>query len=134
MVRFILTIILDANFLMIPEQFGVDIFSQMKKTVERKHKFIIVDAVKRELEKISKKTGSDGKAADLGLKLIEKQEINTLNTDHTHGDDAILEVAEELDEGIVATNDKELKGRCKKNKIPVIYLRGNQLEITGTLK
>ncbi|MFP4045903.1 MAG: PIN domain-containing protein [Candidatus Aenigmatarchaeota archaeon] len=126
----ILTVILDANFLMIPEQFGIDIFSELDSLIEKEYRTVTVDVVMSELRGLTRNSGKGGKAAGLALKLAEEKGIDIIETERLRGDDAILDAAKKMENASVATNDKELKKRCEEASIPVIYLRGNQLEAT----
>jgi hypothetical protein len=64
------------------------------------------------------------------IKLAERFD---LYENEGEGDDAILKMAREMN-GAVVTNDKELKRKLRKEKLPVIYLRGkNKLEMEGSV-
>jgi rRNA-processing protein FCF1 len=50
------------------------------------------------------------------------------------GDQSIINYAKKV-QGIVVTNDKDLKKELRDTKLPVIYLRGNNhLELNGWCK
>ncbi len=59
------------------------------------------------------------KFSKAALELAKKYEIVQTTSS---GDDAVLEAALMLD-GYILTNDKELRARARKQKIPMIYLR-----------
>lgn len=112
-------VILDTNFLVIPEEKKIDIFEEIKKK-EPKTKFITLKAVEEELKKMNTK------ASKIGRELLKKKEIKVIDTGKDeHTDDLILEYANK-EKTAVATNDKELKKRCIERDIPVIYLRSSK--------
>lgn len=120
-------VLLDTNALMVPEQFGVDIFSEMLRLGYAEH--LVPGAVQRELEYLTKKaeTGLDKLAAKVGLGLAKRCQIITSEDDA----DYALETLAIMENAAVFTNDKELKKRLIRKGITVIYLRqGRYLEAT----
>ncbi|MFC1730499.1 PIN domain-containing protein [candidate division KSB1 bacterium] len=124
-------IILDTNFLLIPANFNVDIFSELDKTVNFKYELIILDRSLEELENIILKPkkgvkGADKVAAKVALSLIEVQKSNkklNILPSKGHVDDALVRLAEEDKTLIVATQDKDLKKRLKEKGVKVIVLK-----------
>ena len=43
-------VILDTNFLAVPAQFGVDIFSEIERVVERRVEFVLLESTVKEIE------------------------------------------------------------------------------------
>lgn len=116
-----LWIILDANFLMIPESHGVDIFSELERIVDKKYKIVIPEVVIEELERLEKNgTASEQKSAKIALELTSRGEI--INSEKEEADEEIIRLAEEKD-CLVGTNDSILKKRLQELGIPIIYLR-----------
>jgi uncharacterized protein len=118
--------ILDTNALMTPEQFGVDIFSELQRLgyIE----CIVPRPVLRELRSLTTKAdkGRDKVAARVGLGLAEQCKI--MDTAANDADRAIEELALQ-ENATVFTNDKALKKRLFSKGITVIYLRqGRYLE------
>jgi uncharacterized protein len=109
-------IILDTNFLLVPNQFGVDIFEYLSF-----YKIAVLSSCMDELRALAKKKGSDGKAAKIGLKLIEHENIEIIKT-REKGDDSIVSYAT-AENCAVATNDKALIARLKKNGIKILRLK-----------
>lgn len=109
-------IILDTNFLLIPGQYKVDIFSEMRRICPFQYELFVVDKTCQELEHLAKNAkGKDKDAAKIGLLLIKKYNIHIIVTDgKNYADDAIAALA---DEYIVATQDKGLKSRVKRKII-----------------
>lgn len=117
-------IILDANFLMVPAQFGVDIFEGMTPLLNRKPEPIILTPTYRELQKLAaSKHPKRRLEARLALKLAEKCRMVKAEpgADETV-DDLIVRLAKKW-KWAVATNDRELRKKLKKSMVPVVFLR-----------
>jgi uncharacterized protein len=117
-------ILLDTNFLLIPYQFGVDIFTQIDKVSTFKYGLFVLDKGFEELKTImQQQRGKSRDAAKIALKLIAIKNIEIIKTEsRKKTDDIIIDIAPK--EGfIVATQDKELRGRLKKEKVPLMVLR-----------
>ena len=121
-------VIIDTNALMVPEQFGVDIFSELQRLGYVQ--WIVPAQVMGELRSLATKAdkGRDKIAARVALGLSER--CNIVGEDNFDADQAIEELA--ISEGAaVFTNDKALKKRLFSKGITVIYLRqGRYLEAT----
>jgi rRNA-processing protein FCF1 len=120
-------VLLDTNALMVPEQFGVDIFSEMLRLgyVE----CLVPGPVLRELRHLttSADKGFDKLAARVGMGLAERCKVISSGEDA----DLALEDLAVRENAAVFTNDKELKKRLISKGITVIYLRqGRYLEAT----
>ena len=108
-------IILDANALLMPFQFKVNIDRELKRLFGETPVFVPSSV----LEELSNIIDKDAKAA---LALARKYQI--VETE-LRGDDAVLNVAEERSAAVL-TNDIELIGRLRKERIPVIRLRSER--------
>jgi len=112
------TVIIDTNGLMIPGQFGLDIFSELGRLGF--DSFVVVSPCVRELEKIiGSGHGKDKMAAKLALSLLDRCSIIEENG---FADDAILEMAIGM-KASVLTNDAELKKRLCSKGVTIVYLR-----------
>lgn len=111
-------VILDTNGLMIPVQFGVDIFEELKRL--GLYEFFVPEAVLKELEMLVKRAkGSDKRAAKVALSMAGRCVL----LDGTGpADDVILRLAEDTGAAVL-TNDIELKRRLKAKGISVLSLR-----------
>ncbi|MCX6821949.1 MAG: nucleotide-binding protein, partial [Candidatus Aenigmarchaeota archaeon] len=87
-------IILDTNFLMIPYQFNVDIFEEIKRIMEEKYELIIFDKIIEELERIAESKGKDASAARIALGLIKKKEVKIITTNEKTVDNAIIDATD----------------------------------------
>ncbi len=120
-------VILDSNFLMVPFQFGIDIFQELKRILDVRYEVIVPKCVIEELERLSKKKAKAKAALQLakGLQLIECSGNDV--------DDFLYKIASKT--VIICTNDKNLKEKIRKKGSPVIYLRQKKyLDIDGCLK
>ncbi len=120
-------ILLDTNFLLVPFQFNVDIFSEIERLVTEKFKLCTLKKCIWELEHIMRtaKKGKDRLNAKMALQLVKKYNIEIIDTPlDRKTDDLIVEIAKENPrEWIVCTNDKELRRMLKKLGITTIFLR-----------
>lgn len=112
------SVIIDTNALMVPGQFGVDVFSELRKMGY--HEFLVPGEVVKELNKLYVHAkGKDRTAASIALSLLDRCDIIKAKG---NPDDVIIKMAEERGAAVV-TNDIELKKRLKGKKITTIYLR-----------
>jgi len=139
-------IILDTNFLLIPGNFKVDIFSEIEKIVNFKYELIILDKSLEELNNIILKPkkavkGADKGAVKVAFSLIENLRNNgklNILPSKGHVDDDIVGLAsrEKSIEGgkgtynnaykpeiMVATQDQGLKRRLREMGIRRIVLK-----------
>ena len=123
-------IILDTNFLLIPSQFKVDIFSEIQRVMEEKYKLYVLDKTVDELNKIIKSPKEKQRnklAASIALQLIKVKGVTIIKTKAGNVDDLLVEKIKKED--IVATQDKELKRRlpCR-----ILYLRQKKILALST--
>lgn len=127
-------ILLDTNFLLIPGQFGVDIFAELDRICQFKYEVCVLDATMEELSDIvADRTASakDRKAARLGLQLLKVKGVKVASPKRKvfkSADKAILDFvsAAGLSAGksvIVSTQDKLLRDRLRAKGVQVIVLR-----------
>ena len=106
-------IILDTNFLLIPYQFHVDIFSEIDRIILEKYRLYIVDKTIDELKKIIKDKEQKGKhklAATLALQLIKAKDVKIIKTKQ---DKSVDDIIANLEGYTIATQDIGLKKRLK---------------------
>lgn len=139
------SVIVDTNALLIPGEFGVDIFEELERLGYVQ--IIVPRVVLNELERLRQRPSLKGKeriAADVGYSLIQKyahiSEQGRRSLRCTVSIEEIEEEGEEeTDEMIVAlavkrkaavlTNDEELRMKLSQAGIVTVYLRGrNRLE------
>lgn len=116
-------VILDTNFLLIPSQFNVDVFTEIERIVPEQHELCIMSTTIDELNKVIEKTkGKDKASAKMALKLIEHKKPCIIDSDIDYVDKAIRLIVNKEDY-IVATQDKGLKQLLQEDGIPIIILR-----------
>jgi rRNA-processing protein FCF1 len=106
-------ILLDTNFLLIPSQFKIDIFSEIDRIMLVKYKLYTLDKVIDELKSIQKnpkQKQKNKKAAKLALQLVKAKKINLIKTKTNKPVDDIIAG---LKGYIIATQDIGLKKRLK---------------------
>ena len=111
-------VIIDTNGLMIPGQFGIDIFSELQQLGF--FSYIVPSASVKELEKIvSTGRSKDRTAAKIALSLLDRCTIIEKNG---YADDIIIDLAVGMDAAVL-TNDTELKKRLCSKGVTNVYLR-----------
>jgi len=106
-------IILDTNFLLIPAQFKVDIFSEIDRIMLEKFQLYTLDKILDELTSIQKDTKQsqkNKKAAKLALQLIKAKKVSIIKTNQ---DKPVDDIIADLKGYIIATQDINLKRRLK---------------------
>ncbi len=111
-------VIIDTNGMMVPGQFGLDIFSELE--ILGFDSYIVTRPSVKELEKIyAEGKGKNKKAAKIALSLLDRCTIIEKNG---FADDVIMELAM-TEKAAVLTNDIELKKRLCSKGITTVYLR-----------
>ncbi len=143
-------VIVDTNALLIPGEFGVDIFQELER-LGYEH-IIVPKVVLNELDRLRQRPGLKGKekrAAKIGYSLVlryvhaSKQEqmpgkckVTIIEEEEGEGrernaDEIIAELALKK-KAAVLTNDEKLRRKLSKAGIVTVYLRGgNRLEGSG---
>ena len=110
--------ILDTNFILTCVKQKIDFFEDIKFMGMR---ILIPKQVIKELERISssKKKLHFREDAKLALKLLEKNPFKEVNLKNKNVDKALIKLAKENPEFIMATLDKELKKKIKNQKLVI---------------
>jgi rRNA-processing protein FCF1 len=131
-----LCVVLDTNFLTVPAQFGVDVFSEAERVLERSIEFILLDSVLDEIKgKLERAGKTDGRMFKVALDLTERCKVVEIDQSMKESpvDNQLLEYTVSV-RGVLATNDKELRERASERGIPVLMLRGKKhLELKGSV-
>ena len=115
-------IILDTNFLMIPLQFRVDIFSEFNRICDFNYELCIFEQSINELKNImEKQSGKNKKAAQFALKLIKLKNIQIIKSIQEDVDSLILKNLNK--DTVIATQDMNLKRELFKKGSSLIILR-----------
>ena len=114
------TVILDSSAVMMLFEFSIDLEDELTRLLGKFH-IVVPRPIFEELKLLSEKgKGKKKLIAKPSLELIKKYEI--VNAEG-NGDDAVLNLAKKFN-GIVITNDRELRKRVKESSLQTIYLRG----------
>lgn len=129
-----LTVVFDTNFLTVPAQFGVDIFTEAERILERKVTFIVLDSIIEELKRnLANTQGAEAVKFRVALDLLERCNVVDYRGALVPVDDQVLEFCKS-NNGILATNDRELRKRATAQGIPVLHLRSKKrLDLDGSL-
>ena len=131
-----LRVILDTNFLTMPAQFGIDVFSEAERVLERNVEFILLESVIGEIKaKLEKSGKTESRMFKIALDLTERCRIVEIDQSMKElmVDDQLLEYALSVG-GVLATNDRELRNRASGKGVPVLMLRGKKhLELKGSI-
>jgi rRNA-processing protein FCF1 len=117
-------VIIDTNFLLIPGQFRVDIFSEIERLMNEPFEMCVVDKSVGELNKLAAAGKETDKfAAKLALVLIIQKNLKTLHSfgSKKSADDIIVKEAGK--NTLVATQDKALRERLRMRGARIIGLR-----------
>jgi len=115
------TVILDSSAILMFFEFSVDWEKDLDRLLDGYH-VVVPTAVVQELQILTTRSTGKKKAA-AALKLIAK--YDTIDQKADTADEALMKIAEKT-QGIVVTNDTELRKRLKNRGFPVIFLRGKK--------
>ncbi len=117
------TVILDSSALLMVFEFSVDLEQELSRLLEGHH-CVVPSAVAKELHFLAEHgTSPKKRKAVASLKLLKR--YDTIKTTSLKADDAVIEAAKKTD-GVVLTNDTELRKRLQHDSIPIVFLRGKK--------
>ena len=130
-------VIIDSNFILLPFQFKIDYFDEIRTKIEGQLRFIIFQQIFNELEskkKMDPKASNFTRFYDSGLLYLERNEekydiiiLKNVKKDNETTDDFILRMLKDLRKEnknvYIATNDSELRKKAKMIDISTIFLR-----------
>ena len=129
-------VLLDANFLLVPFQFKIDIYEELPYVVEGLTQVGTLSAVWEELEKKQLRSPRKQKFNRMisSSRHLFEAKAGTIwdfpNPERAHVDDLILKfMAVQREAGntiILATNDRDLRYRALENGFPVCILRNQK--------
>ncbi|MBN2052918.1 nucleotide-binding protein [Candidatus Woesearchaeota archaeon] len=117
-------VILDTNFLLVPGQFMVDIFTELERIMSEPFEMCVIDKSIAELNQlVAAGKEKDKFAAKLALVLIRQKNLKTLHSfvSKNSVDDIIVSKADAST--YVATQDKALRDRVSEKGAKTIGLR-----------
>jgi len=113
-------VVLDSSAVLMLFEFSIDLEEELTRLLGR-YQIVVPSKIVDELKLLSEKgKGKKKQLAKPALKLVENYEI--VQDSSRFADDAVLNTAKKHN-GIIFSNDKELKRRAKKEKIKTIFLR-----------
>lgn len=118
-------VLLDTNALMIPVQFGIDLFGNLREILGS-FEPVTVPGVILELKGISRGRGTDSAAARVGLIIAEQ--CTLVDTDvrrDLDADEQIVQYAAATG-SVVVTNDQELRKTLHRRGVDVISMRNRK--------
>jgi len=117
-------VILDSSGILMIFEYSIQIKDQLLGLIG-KHKIVIPITIKKELEKLSiKGKGKTKINARAALEYIKQYDILDFQ-ERMKADDSLLVTAKKVN-GLILTNDSELRRRAKKEGIKTVFLRGRQ--------
>lgn len=115
------TVVVDTNALMMQFQYYLDLETELRRVMPGTFEILVPSAVIDELETlVAKNEGKEAEEARLAIELAETFEIVETEAE---GDDAVIELAADLDDAVVVTNDKLLRARLRAQGIPNVHMR-----------
>jgi len=116
---------MDTSALMMPVECDVRVFEELDRLLDGEYDCVVPRSVLLELDELAEEGGRAATAASVGRDLADRCE--TVETEATYADDALVELAERGDCEYVVTNDGPLRDRLPSK---AIGLRGrNKLAI-----
>ena len=113
-------VVLDSSAVLMLFEFSIDLEEELTRLLGR-YQIVVPSKIVDELKLLSEKgKGKKKQLAKPALKLVENYEV--VQDSSRFADDAVLNTAKKHN-GIIFSNDKELKKRAKKEKIKTIFLR-----------
>ncbi|MFH1638458.1 MAG: hypothetical protein ABIB71_08585 [Candidatus Woesearchaeota archaeon] len=123
-------IVLDTNFIVHAVKHKIDLMEEIAKITQFNAEVCLIDKSIEELEKLIKKGNlQDRSAAKLGLAIIKRKGLKTINTTENKDVDALLLQLDPKD-SIIATHDKALEKELKEKGFRIIKIRqGKYLKV-----
>ena len=121
-------VVLDSSAVLMFFEFSIDLENELTRLLGL-YKIVVPSKILDELTLLSEQAkGKKKQFAKAALKLLKNYEI--IQDSSKYADDAVLNVAKKHN-GIIFSNDKELKRRAKKEKIKTIFLKNkNYLDLS----
>ena len=114
-------VLLDTNALLIPAQFGIDLYTELLG-IFGDFEPITLEEVVDELTGLARGRGRDAAAARVGLALARRSTIVPSGSSAESVDERILEYARQ-ERCVVVTNDRELRKALLREGVDVVSMR-----------
>ncbi|KAF5056065.1 PIN like domain protein [anaerobic digester metagenome] len=117
-------VLLDTNALLMPAQFGVDLYDELL-ALFGDFEPIALEEVVGELSGLARGRGRDAAAARVGLALVRRSTVVPSGSTAEGVDNRVIEYARR--EGCtVVTNDRELRNALLREGVDVVSMRGQK--------
>lgn len=125
-----INVVFDTNALMMPAQFGVDLFGGLTELLGAYDAWVLPEVI-AELRGLTNGCGKNAAAARFGLTAAARCNLLDPWEEDIPVDDKVVANAREIN-AVVVTNDRELKKKLMALQIPVVVLRSRcKLELIG---
>ena len=126
-------VLFDTNFLLVPTRFGVDIFSEAERALNRDVEPMVSRGVIKEMEALREEAGPRfQRQLDFALSLVSR--CTVVEDEPREGetvDDHLVRLASEGGY-VTATTDSDLRKRLRSSGVKVLYMRQRRyLELDG---
>lgn len=127
-----LKIVMDTNFLLLPGQFGIDIFSEIDRICRFRYETCAMERTVEELALLMQnQKGKERSAAKLGLDLVKSGKVRILpakNATFKNADKIISDFAAS-EQCIVATQDRELRRSLPEGTKTIVMRQRRYLQL-----
>jgi rRNA-processing protein FCF1 len=117
-------VIVDTSFIISAVKYKINIHRCLIPIIDGPFEIIVPSPVISELKYISKNKGKRGRDATIGLKILEQLKPMIESTKNNLADEAVAEIAEMMEDAIIATNDAKLKNSLKRKGRKVFSVKG----------
>ena len=125
-----INVVFDTNALMMPAQFGVDLFGGLTELLGGYDAWVLPEVIS-ELRGLTNGFGKNAAAARFGLTVAARCKLLEPWDEDIPVDDKVVANAREIN-AVVVTNDRELKKKLLDQQIAVVVLRSRcRLELIG---
>jgi len=114
-------VLLDANALMMPAEFRIDLFSEIRELVGT-FEPVVLPGIVKELTGLARARGTEGAAARLGLALASQCTLVDLEENLPNVDGQVIAWAT-VNGALVVTNDRRVRETLLARGIGVISMR-----------
>jgi len=128
-------ILADTSFLLAPYDFKLNIIEELERVIDGNFTLLVPSFCVDEINRLIRKGFIMRQKGRLALELIKKHAtvLKACTKEGESVDDAIIRIAKEIG-AIVATGDREIRKKLRKEGIPVIFVRARKkLELDGEL-
>ena len=132
----VVPVVVDTSFLLIPAEFGIDVFAESRRVLERSVEFILLTSVLQEIG-IRTRSGDSLRNGKFRIASDLAKRCRTVTIDSSIAglpvDNQLLEYTMSI-KGVLATNDRRLRERARERGLPVLMMRGKKrLALEGSV-